>query len=333
MSSITVALAGDTMLGRGVGAQLDAGLWTEQLFVPELVELTRAADLFVLNLECCISRHGRPWPDPHKPFFFRAPPSATSALTYLGVSCVSLANNHALDFGTEALRDTIEHLHRAGIAWVGAGVDGDAARAPTVIEAGGFRLGVIGVSDHPAEFAADADHPGIDFADLRRSEPDWLLELVAATRPRVDALLVSPHWGPNMSPTPVAHVRRAAPRLLDAGATLVAGHSAHVFHGVAPSILYDLGDFIDDYAVDPVLRNDLGLLWLVTLDEHGPIQLEAIPLRLDYCRTVLADGVDADWVRRRFTAACVAFGTHVTEQRGRLVVRWRTQTRVAAGAR
>jgi hypothetical protein len=54
-----------------------------------------------------------------------------------------------------------------------------------------------------------------------------------------------------------------------------------VFHGVQGRVLFDLGGFIDDYAVDPVLRNDLGLLWLVTLDEGGPLALEAVPLSLD----------------------------------------------------
>jgi hypothetical protein len=110
---------------------------------------------------------------------------------------------------------------------------------------------------------------------------------------------------------------------VDCGATLVAGHSAHVFHGVAGRVLYDLGDFLDDYAVDPVLRNDLGLLFLVTMDERGPARLEAVPLALDYCRTRLADGADAAWVRRRFRAACAALGTDVTEHAGRLVVSFR----------
>lgn len=74
-----------------------------------------------------------------------------------------------------------------------------------------------------------------------------------------------------MVPAPLPYVRRAATALRDAGATLVAGHSAHVFHGVQPGILYDLGDLIDVYAVNPALRNDLGLLFLVTIDRQGPV--------------------------------------------------------------
>lgn len=319
---ITLAIAGDTMLGRGVADRLQAGAPPESLFDPDLVRIVRDADLFILNLECCVSDRGQPWPDPHKPFFFRAPPIAVQALTHLGVSCVTLANNHALDFGADALADTLGHLASAGIACVGAGRDVRAARAPAILHAGGLRFGVIGFTDHPAAFGASLDRPGVAFADLRAGPPGWLAALIRATRPSVDALVVTPHWGPNMAAAPVSHVRRTAPALLDAGATLVAGHSAHVVHGVTPGVLYDVGDFIDDYAVDPVMRNDIGLLFLVSIDEDGPIGLEAIPLRLDFAHTGLADGADAAWIARRFIDASRALGTEVETERDRVVVRW-----------
>jgi poly-gamma-glutamate capsule biosynthesis protein CapA/YwtB (metallophosphatase superfamily) len=307
-----LALAGDTMLGRGVAAML-AQDPQHTLVAPEVVDVIREADLFVLNLECCISARGEPFPG--RVFHFRAPPWAAEVLAGLGVDCVTLANNHALDFGPDALLDTLAHLDAAGIRVVGAGTDVERARAPVVLEADGFRLGVVAFSDHPAEYAAAADRPGIAYADLRYSVPDWV-----TTFPDADAVLVTPHWGPNMTTEPPRDVRRAAHALLEAGATIVAGHSAHVFHGVAPRVLYDLGDFVDDYAVDRRLRNDLGLLFLVDL---GGDRLEAIPLKLEFAHTRLAGGDDAIWIRRRFTAACAAFGTEVTEEKGRLVCRWR----------
>jgi poly-gamma-glutamate capsule biosynthesis protein CapA/YwtB (metallophosphatase superfamily) len=315
--AIRLALAGDTMLGRGVAERLATDP-PESLFAPEVVEAAREADLFVLNLECCISDRGRPWDDPGKPFFFRAPPVAVEALVHLGVDCVTLANNHALDFGEDALLDTLKHLSAAGIASVGAGADEGAARSPALIDAGGFRLAIVGATDHPRDFAAGPDRPGVAFADLREAVPGWLVRAVGATD--ADAVLVTPHWGPNMTSEPVPHVREAAGTLVEAGATLVAGHSAHVFHGVAPRVLYDLGDFVDDYAVDPVLRNDLGLLFVVILDLAGPTRVEAVPLRLDYCHTRLAEGEDAEWIRRRFARACVAMGTEVADGGGRLVI-------------
>jgi poly-gamma-glutamate synthesis protein (capsule biosynthesis protein) len=126
-----------------------------------------------------------------------------------------------------------------------------------------------------------------------------------------------------MVPSPLRYVERAAAALRAAGATLVAGHSAHVFHGVADGVVYDLGDFIDDYATDPSLRNDLGLLFLVTFDDRGqPTLLEAVPLALDYCHTRLAEPEEARWIADRFRAACADLGTEVTERGGRLVVDW-----------
>jgi poly-gamma-glutamate synthesis protein (capsule biosynthesis protein) len=158
----------------------------------------------------------------------------------------------------------------------------------------------------------------VAFADLRRGTPQWLRDAIAACD--AECVLVTPHWGPNMVPGPVPHVRAAASELLAAGATLVAGHSAHLFQGVKGRVLYDLGDFIDDYAVDPELRNDLGLLFLVTLDARGPQRIEAVPLRLECACTRLADAEESAWIRDRFRAACAALGTRVTEEDGRLVV-------------
>jgi poly-gamma-glutamate capsule biosynthesis protein CapA/YwtB (metallophosphatase superfamily) len=320
--TVSLALAGDTMLGRGVARTL-ATTPPEALVAPEVRAALGEADLVVLNLECCISERGRPWNAPGKPFFFRAPPRAVELLALLGTGCVTLANNHALDYGVDALADTLEHLAGAGIAAVGAGPDLERARRPASLAAGGLRVAVLGVTDHPPDFAAGPDRPGVAFADLGRRPPDWLLETVREAGASVDATLVTPHWGPNMTSAPVRHVRRAAAALVDAGATLVAGHSAHLPHGVAGPVLYDLGDFLDDYRVDPRLRNDLGLLFLVTLDTRGPVRLEALPLKLDFCHTRLATGTDAAWMRRRFRSACAALGTTVHEEADRLTINWR----------
>jgi poly-gamma-glutamate capsule biosynthesis protein CapA/YwtB (metallophosphatase superfamily) len=312
-----IALAGDTMLGRGVAERIAADPEAD-LFSDDVIDVFRDSDLAVLNLECCISTRGEPWPERGKPFFFRAPPDAIRLLERLEVDCVTLANNHALDFGRDALLDTFGYLDAAGIEWVGGGRDGDRARRPVVVTTDEFRLAVLSVTDHPAGYAAGRDTPGVAFADLRAGVPDWLLQNISMAE--ADAVLVSPHWGPNMNPEPLDYVRAAAGRLVESGATLVAGHSAHVFQGVNPPVLYDLGDFVDDYAVDPVLRNDLGLIFIVSIEGSGIISIEAVPLKLDYCYTRLADGDDARWIRQRFASACEAFGTTVDERDGCLVV-------------
>src|SRR5215207_2468034 len=99
--SLTVALAGDTMLGREVGERLARP--GHRSLAGAVQEMAGGADLFISNLECCISDRGAPVREPGKPFYFRAPPVAAERLAHPGVTCVSLANNHNLDFGSEAL--------------------------------------------------------------------------------------------------------------------------------------------------------------------------------------------------------------------------------------
>ena len=155
-AGVRLALAGDTMLGRGVAMRL-----RETRSVPvdaAVIAAAAEADVFVLNLECCVSERGRRWPDRRKPFFFRAPPVAAELLGEMGVDCVTLANNHALDYGPEALLDTFEHLSAAGVAWVGAGPDVGSARAAWQAEALGLRLVVIAASDHPETDARPLEH-------------------------------------------------------------------------------------------------------------------------------------------------------------------------------
>ncbi len=122
-----------------------------------------------------------------------------------------------------------------------------------------------------------------------------------------------------MATRPLSYIRSAASALPEAGATLVAGHSAHVFHGVAGPILFDLGDFINDYPLDPAARNDLGLLFLVTLGTGEPQRIEAVPLKLGYAHTRIANASERALIKARFTAACAAFGTRITDDDGRLV--------------
>ena len=310
----TIGLLGDVMLGRGVAAALESRPPAE-VWSPELRELAAACDLVVANLECCISERGRPTRRiPRKPFFFRAPPAAVDSLRAIGAAVVSLANNHALDYEEEALADTLDHLDAAGIARVGAGRGTAEARRGIAVEAGGATLGVVAVSDHPRAYAARGGAGlGIAHAELARAAPGWLLDEIRRLRERCDHLLAFPHWGPNMTVRPAAWQRERALALLDAGCDLVAGHSAHVFHGAelppGGPVLYDLGDALDDYRVDPELRNDLGLLALWR--PGGAPALELVGLRLRYTRTELARGADADWIAARLADACAELGAAV----------------------
>lgn len=320
---VTIAFGGDAMLGRMV-AQATRGRSPQSVWDPELLEVFAEADLAIVNLECCISERGDPWAAPGKPFFFRASPAAVDALRAAGVRAVWLANNHALDFGTAALLDTFHHLEAGGIVWAGAGHDLAEARRGTILTTNGLRLGLIGFSDHPADYEAGPEQPGIAWVsptDLaRRSPPAWLGEAIGLLRATCDLIIVGPDWGPNMRPRPLPHHRAVAQRLIAAGASIITGHSAHVVQPVglidgAP-VCYDLGDLLDDYAVDPELRNDLGMLALF----HPGERLELVPLRLEYTRTGLAKGDDHAWLVDRLQTASQGEGVEFRQERGRLVI-------------
>jgi hypothetical protein len=94
------------------------------------------------------------------------------------------------------------------------------------------------------------------------------------------------HWGPTMTLTPALHVRAGCGGALVGGrATLVAGHSAYVPHGIHGRVLLDLGNLVDNSPVDPLLRNDLSLHWLVTLEASGPRRIEGVPVKLEYAHS------------------------------------------------
>ena len=312
------------MLGRRVADALrersPASVWSDGLR-----RVAAGCDAVVANLECCISERGqRTALIPGKPFFFRGPPAAVASLRAIDVRAVSLANNHALDYGPVALSDTLALLGDAGIVAVGAGAGPAEARHGAVLEVGGARVGIVALADHPREYAASGEIAGTAYADLASGLPDWVADELARVRDEADFVIALPHWGPNMATAPARWQRRRAAELLEAGATLVAGHSAHVFHGVErhPGGLaaYDLGDALDDYAVDEERRNDLGLLTLWR--PHGDPELEFVGLRLRYTCTELATGADADWIAERLARACAQLGTRVErldEQRHALV--------------
>jgi poly-gamma-glutamate capsule biosynthesis protein CapA/YwtB (metallophosphatase superfamily) len=310
--AVTIALLGDVMLGRAVGERLATDP-PESVWSTEVRELCLSCDLVICNLECCIAASGRPTERvPGKPFFFRAPEAGVESLRAVGVEAVGLANNHALDYGEEALLETVALLDEAEIALAGAGANEAEARRGAVVEVAGTRLGLLAASDHPREYAAGAGSPGIAYAEMDRGLPGWMTGALERLRRECGLVIAFPHWGPNMSPGPVRWQKKAAAEMRAAGASLVAGHSAHVFHGVGWSegapLLFDLGDCLDDYAVDPKLRNDLGV---VALWRPGLAELELVGLALEFCRTRLAAGEEADWIAKRLSRACEPLGTSV----------------------
>lgn len=320
----TLALAGDVMLGRlvndAVRRKPAAKPWGDVLPV------MAAADARIVNLECAITTHTERWTRTEKVFHFRAAPGAVKVLRAARIDAVSLANNHVLDFNEVGLLDTLHHLDHAGIAHAGAGHDLGEARRPAFIHADGTRIALIALTDNEAAFAATATRPGTYYLPVS-TDADTLAQIgasiQAARSAGADIVVLSNHWGPNMTLYPPRHFRDFAHAAIELGADVYFGHSAHLFHGVEiykdKPILYDTGDFIDDYAVDPWLRNDWSFLFLVTLEAGRLVRLECVPVILRLAEVRLAQEPLCAQLCRRMRALSEEFGTRLRESGERLV--------------
>ena len=314
--SLTVALVGDVMLGRGV----DQMIATHGFAYPwgDVLPDVRGVDCFLINLECALTDHTERWHDGgHKPFYFRARPRVVETLRVAGVDFAALANNHAADFGMTGLLDTVRHLDEAGIAHAGAGGDLIAARAPAFLTAGEWRIGVVAFADHPAVWAAGPTSPGINYTpvSLATDHVAAIEHSLTIARQQADMVIFSIHWGPNMRAQPTPAFRDFARRVIEAGADVFWGHSAHVVQAIevwqGKPILYDTGDFVDDYAVDPELRNDLSALFLLRGRPPVVAWIDVIPVAIARCRVHRARGAERDWFGARFTSLCAERGTEV----------------------
>lgn len=318
-----IALVGDVMLGRLVDERLrtapPASVWGDT--VPVFAQ----ADLRLANLECVLAEGGSPWPG--KVFHFRSAAKNVACLTAAHIDAVSLANNHTLDYGPEALLETLGVLDAAGIRHAGAGAADDAAWSPAVVRAGGLDVGLVAFTDNTPDWAATVKSPGVAYAPVDPAHPlgRRLREVVRATRSAVDVLVVSAHWGGNWGAEVPAEHRALARALIDDGADLVFGHSPHIVRGVevyrGRPILYSAGDFIDDYAVDPFQRNDQSFIFMVELERAAPGGLLLWPTVIADRHAALA-GRAGRPIAARMERLCAELGTRAAWEpgKGRLAV-------------
>jgi poly-gamma-glutamate capsule biosynthesis protein CapA/YwtB (metallophosphatase superfamily) len=324
---VTLALVGDVMLGRGVNEMLRT-LSPEQVW-GDVLPLLHSADLRIINLECALTDHERPWARTPKVFHFRADPSAVEVLRAARVDGCSLANNHTLDFEEQGLLDTLEHLEANYIRYAGAGRNQEEAMSPAFLETcsnHASRVALLAFTDNEPSFAAGPNRPGTNYLPVSL-EPEVLRRVEAAVTAAREAgaetVIFSNHWGPNMVQRPNTLFRRFARAVIDRGADVYYGHSAHIFQGIeiyrGKPILYDTGDFIDDYAVDPRLRNDRSFLFEISLERGEFRRLKLSPVTLSFARVQLAKGSEREVILDRMVSLSAEMGTHLAHHEDQLV--------------
>ena len=324
---LTLALAGDVMLGRLVNDRLK-DMHPEEVWGDVLPHLAQA-DLRIVNLECALTTHQQPWSRTEKMFHFRADPEAVGVLQAAHIDACTLANNHILDYEEQGLSDTLRALDASGIRHAGAGANAEEAAAPVIIEVHGTspcRIALLSYTDNEPDFAATAKHPGTNYLQVSM-QPGALTRIVnsiaQARAQGADLVVFSNHWGANFVERPSEEFRSFARRVIELGADIYHGHSAHICQGIevyrGKPILYDTGNFIDDYAVHPQLRNDRSCLFKLMF-EHGKLcRIELLPVSLSVAHVALALGKEFEAISAHMEMLCAEFATRLMLQNDRLI--------------
>lgn len=256
-------------------------------FSPELIEEMKSADIMMLNNEFPYSDGGAPLEE--KKFTFRARPATVSYLNDLGVDIVSLANNHAYDYGESAFLDTMEVLESAGVAYVGAGRNLQEARRPVYYIINNMKIAIVSATqierlDHPDTKGATDVSAGV----FRCWNGDNLLETVREADQNSDFVIVYLHWGTeNVSEIDWAQEKQA-PEVAAAGADLIIGSHPHCLQPIGSvqgvPVVYSLGNFwFNSKTVDTGMIK-------ATLDENGLISCQFLPCLQQGSRTELLHG-------------------------------------------
>jgi poly-gamma-glutamate capsule biosynthesis protein CapA/YwtB (metallophosphatase superfamily) len=272
-ASITLMAVGDIMLSRTIGDMIETeGIESPFEFTAETLS---AADITLGNLECSISIQGEP---EDKTYAFRAPLAAVESLSYSGFDLVSLANNHILDYGPDALEETLQTLHDQSILSVGAGMDADQAYQPVIMEINGLKIAFLAFADVPTidydytTWEADINKPGIAWA-----HPDNIIQGVQAAKAQADIVVVLFHNGYEIAQKVSAEQQEVAHLAIDNGAALVIGSHPHVLQRIEAYneglIVYSMGNFVFDNFLFPP---NYSAILSVTLNAQGVLSYELI---------------------------------------------------------
>lgn len=272
---------GDFMLSRDIPGKIAANGpdWPTRAIKPFLAN----ADIALVNLECVISGRGH-FADKgeRRPFYYRCPPETVNALVAAGVTVVTTANNHTMDFGPDALDEQQRILSQVGIAAAGSGASLRDACRPIYLKAGDMLVAIISFATDQPRLSAAENQAGVFTVALASQALKTLEEVVLDARRHADLVVVSPHWGANWREQPSENIRRLAKSLIDLGTDAILGHSAHILQGVEvyrrKPIVYDMGSLLFDRVGESRLRHSALFEVVFTRDGIHQIAIRAVEL-------------------------------------------------------
>jgi hypothetical protein len=273
---LTMNFVGDVMLARRYDTQIIPVQGIEAIFQPTLAMLGDAADVTIANLEVVLANTGTPHPT--KSVVYRGNPNNVAGLVYAGIDNVSLANNHTLDYGLPALRQTQSLLDANGIGHSGSGANAYEAYLPSFINQKGLSIALLRSSDRTGQYNntqpfLQAGYAKEGFAYMT---PYYNMMQLAAVQGIADLKVVEMHGGSEYSTGPGSDYGKNNPFIgddqdedytyrydvphqwdreirqtaVDNGADLVIVHHPHIIHGMelynGKVIAHSLGNFAFD---------------------------------------------------------------------------------------
>lgn len=255
----------------------------EGIIESKLLSEMKNADITMVNQEFAFSSGGTAAKD--KQYTFRVNPEYVSSFQEMGIDIVTLANNHSMDFGLTALKDSFDTLEKAGIEYVGAGNNLTEARKIHYEEVQDKRVAFLAASRVIPVYDWNATESKAGM--LTTYDPALLLEDIKTASENSDYVVVYLHWGIERAEQPKDYQRTLAKQYIDAGADLVIGSHPHVLQGLeyykGKPIIYSLGNYVfySNITRTAVLK--------VTLDEEMNTEIQLLPAKAENGNTKLLE--------------------------------------------
>lgn len=256
---------------------------------PDVMAELQSADVLMINNEFTLSTKGSPLEG--KAYLFRGNPSRVQVLIDMGADIASLANNHAYDYGPEALVETMEVLETAGIPYVGAGRNIEEAMEPVYFVMNGKVIGFVAATqiERSTNYTKEAteERAGV----LKTLNPEKFLQVIEEAEGKSDYVIAFVHWGTENTNHFESDQVSLAEQFVDAGADVIIGGHTHCLQGVdyvkGVPVIYSLGNFwFNNRTIDTGISQ-------VTIDQEGSIRFRFIPCVQSGCETYMAEGEKA----------------------------------------
>lgn len=285
-ASVTLSFAGDVHFSELVLRNYDKnGILA--IVDDEMLSHMQKSDLFMLNHEFVFSNRGEAMED--KEYTLKNDPKYVKILQELGTDVAGIANNHILDFGQDAFRDTLDTLENANIPYAGGGRNISEASAPVVQTINGQSFAIFAATrvSPSADWYAGKNHPGI----LQTYDATTLNKAIEDASGKYDHIIVFVHWGVERVEIPEDYQRTLAKGYIDAGADLIIGAHPHVLQGFeyykGVPICYSLGNYLFGN------RTGETLLLNATFDSDDELSIQLIPCeRIDGILTKIHDSTE-----------------------------------------